>query len=225
MSREQEFRNLIKGQKSEANDQLWQRIEEQQDERTVELGSVLAKRRLTKWQLALAVCVPFVVIVAIILSIWYFSSNSHKIRYCVNGEYYSTVTDVSVEQYGKDNNIDILYFDWYQSAYEYESKQLRLIDTEEVICLNEVLLDDYGNIINFYVTDNKTSIDFLESNKAICIDNSVINGVEINWFATLLKAKACFTYKNLNYYLDIELASQPEYVLELVENLLKSAKK
>lgn len=225
MSREQEFRNLIKGQKSEANDKLWQRIEEQQDERTVELGSVLAKRRLTKWQLALAVCVPFVVIVAIILSVWYFGFNSHKIRYCVDGEYYSTVTDVSVEQYGKDNNIDILYFDWYKSAYEYESKQLRLIDTEEVICLNEVLLDKNGNYIYYYVNETNTVIDFIESDKIICTESTMINDVKVMVHYGVLNARAYFIYNNIHYYLDIELASPPEYVLELVENLLKPAKK
>ena len=225
MSREQEFRNLIKGQKSEANDQLWQRIEEQQDERTVELGSVLAKRRLTKWQLALAVCVPFVVIVAIILSIWYFSSNSHKIRHCVDGEYYSTVTDVSVEQYGKDNNIDILYFDWYKEAEVYISKQYKLLDTEEIICLNEELYDSLGNIIYYYVNETNTVIDFIESNKIICTESVMINNVKVMVHYGVLNARAYFIYNDIHYYLDIELASQPEYVLELVENLLKPAKK
>ena len=224
MSREQEFRNLIKGQKSEANDQLWQRIEEQQDERTVELGSVLAKRRLTKWQLALAVCVPFVVIVAIILSVWYFGFNSHKIRYCVDGEYYSTVTDVSVEQYGKDNNIDILYFDWYKEAEVYVSKQYKLLDSEEIICLNEEIYDSLGNIIYYYVNEANTVIDFIESDKIICTESVIIDNVKVMVHYSFSNARAYFIYKDIHYYLDIELASQPEYVLELVENLLKSAK-
>ena len=99
------------------------------------------------------------------------------------------------------------------------------MDTEEIICLNEELYDSLGNIIYYYVNETNTVIDFIESDKIICTESVMINNVKVMVHYGVLNARAYFIYNDIHYYLDIELASQPEYVLELVENLLKPAKK
>jgi len=223
MSKEQDFHKQIIEQNQEEKDSLWRKIEQQQDEEVVELGEVLGKQhRLSQKTIIIASSFFCLLIgIAIILACTLTIRKEDTIRYCGSNEYYQEEVDISIEQYASDSEKEILFFDWYAEAEYYTDIQYRLKTTNEVICLREELVDENGVYIVQNITDKYTQLDFLNFYYTNCNKSTKIESCEIKYGIADSKSYAYFSFKKHNYYLLIEALADEQYILKLVEDLIK----
>ena len=223
MSKEQGFHKLIKEQNQEEKDSLWRKIEQQQDEEVIELGEVLGKKhRLSpKTIIIVSSFICLLIGIAIILTCTLTIKKEDAIRYCGSDEYYQEEVDISIEQYAAENGKEILFFDWYAEAEYYIDLQYRLNTTNEVICLREELVDENGVYIIQYITDIYTQLDFLNFYYTSCNKSTKIESCEIKYGIANSNSYAYFSFKKHNYYLSIEALADEQYILKLVEDLIK----
>lgn len=222
MSKEQEFRELLENQNADEKSRVWNKMEQRLDEEEIELGEVLRKKHVLSKAKITLICsfAIFIIALTVILICLFVPKKDNQIRYCVTGDYYSIETDISIEQYSKDNNLNLLYFDWYNNSEYYVDEQYKLNTSNEVICLREELLDDDGVYIIQYITDKNIRIDFLDLYLITCKNNHNISSVEVKSGISNGSTYAFFSYKSYNYYLTLEETSDEQYVLSLIEELL-----
>jgi len=223
MSKEQDFHKQIIEQNQEEKDSLWRKIEQQQDEEVVELGEVLGKKHRLS-QKAIIIVSSFVCLligIAIILACTLTIKKEDAIRYCGSDDYYLIDFDGSIEKYAEDNGKELLFFDWYAESEYYTDIQYRLKTTNEVICLREELVDENGVYIVQNITDKYTQLDFLNFYYTNCNKSTKIESCEIKYGIADSKSYAYFSFKKHNYYLLIEALADEQYILKLVEDLIK----
>lgn len=225
MFKEQDFHKLIRRQNKVERDNLWNKIESQSEEEEIELGEVLRKKH-TNYKNFFIICVSAVLLIISIGLILKYTLPDKKtpiddgIRYCVSGDYYSVETETSIAEYSNEHNLELLYFDWYAEAEYIADIQFKLKTTDEVVCLKENLLDLNGYFIEYYITDDRTELDFLAAFNGLGENTEEIKGVSVNLGASKLEAYACFTFNKNHYYLIISAETNQEYILELIETLL-----
>lgn len=222
MSRERDFHKLIGTQNSEEKSRFWNKLEQRLDEEEIELGEVLRKKHfLSKKNIIIIsfLAVLFLAI-AIILICNFALKKDDPFRYCITGDYYSIETETSIDQYSKENNLDLKYFEWYLDSEFFLDRQYKLNATNEVICLREELLDENSVYIIQYITKQNIKIDFLEFYTNTCSKSYSIASVKIKYGITNGSTYAFFNYKEYNYYFALEETSDEQYILSLIETLL-----
>ena len=134
MSKEQKFHKLIQEQDSEGKEKLWNKIEQQtENSEQVDLsGGVLAKKHILSKQNKIIFCATafLAVVIGIILICKFVPNNGNNevddFRYCEFGDYYSVEADESISDYSATNNLNLLYFDWYEESLYYADSQFNL---------------------------------------------------------------------------------------------------
>lgn len=224
MSKEQKFHKLIQQQDAEGKEDLWNKIEQQtgNNEQVNLHGGVLAKKRVLSKQNIILICAAsLLVIVGIILTCTFIKPNKNDgFRYCEFGDYYSVEVDQSICDYAENNNLNLLYFDWYEEALYYADKQYKLNSTNEVICLFEELIDENEIYISEYVTSANTKIDFLEAFKSYCVETTNIKSVNIKYGMSSMDTYAHFNKGDHEYLIRLENYTDIEYILKLINDIL-----
>lgn len=221
MSRERDFHKIIEAQYSEEKSRFWNKLEPRLDEEEIELGEVLRKKHFLSKKniIIISSLAALFLAVAIILICNFTSKKDDPFRYCITGDYYSIETETSIDQYSKENNLDLKYFNWYLDSEFYLDQQYKLNSTNEVICLREELLDKNGVYIIQYITKHNIKIDFLEFYTNTCSKSYSIVSVNIKYGITNGSTYAFFNYKGYNYYLTLEETSDEQYILSIIETL------
>lgn len=221
MSKEQEFRELLENQNADEKNIVWCRLEQRLDEEEVEIGEVLRKKRaLSKTSITIiSSFAALIIAVAVILISLFVPKKDNPIRYCTDGDYYSVETDISIEQYSKDNNLNLLYFDSPKGFEIYYDQQYKLKVTNEVICLREELVDANGVYIIQYVTEQNIKIDFLEFYLNTCVDSHNVASINVKYGVTNESTYVFFTRNGSNYYFTLEESLDEQYALSLIEAL------
>lgn len=230
MSKERDFHRLIEEQNPEEKERVWKKIESRiESERdNVEGGGeviVLSKSKRYGLIRNVAICclaaLFFGVAVFLILR-FTLPENDGFIaddrRYCTVNDYHKVDTDVTVKQYAFENGKNILYFDIYGVSEYYCDSRYLLNGTDEVICLLEEIVDEAGAYISFYVTDDRTDIDFLDSYSSNCYNQTSVNSVTVEWGSVNDASMAKFQYGGYCYYISVDVGE--DYVLQLVHALL-----
>ena len=227
MSKEQDFHRLIEQQDTERKEELWKRIESQTEEVDDVSNScnTLAKTRknvINNKNLLIISSVFLLVAVLTLVTVILIPKNNEidNLRYCKDGDYYIIKSDITLKQYANQNNLDILYFDWYDEIDYFEEQQFKLNDTDEVICLQEEIIDINGIYLLFYVTDDKTELDLLSIFSDLCIETTTIGATEVKRSINSRDSYAMFAYNGYRYYLKAEEVIEQDYVLSLVNDLL-----
>ncbi|MCM1438966.1 MAG: hypothetical protein NC131_07115 [Roseburia sp.] len=222
MSKEQDFRKLIKKQNGDEKSKVWAELERQIDGEEVEYGDVLKKKRLSKETNILLTCGigALILAVAVILICSFTLKKENSSRYCTVGDYYSVETETPIALYAEQNNLKLLYFGWYSDSEYCFDKQYKLNGTNEVICLMEELLDENEVYVMQYVTKSSVKIDFLEVYSIASINSRAISSVNVKYGAMNGSACAYFTYKDYNYYFSLADYSDGQYLLDLITDLL-----
>ena len=227
MSKEYEFHKLIEQQNEEEKHAFLNKMcshYEIIDNNIVSDNEVLILERNSKRKGIVLFSVVFACLVALFFGLYFGlkKKSFDDFRYCDKSEYYILDTDITIKQYANEHSIKLLYFDIYEESEYYSDKQYRLIDTDEVICLYEEILDETNAFITFFVTDNKTEVDLLKSIGEICNQSTNLNGIKVDWGYddNVATAYAKFEYAEYKYYLSVEDVSNPEYILELAKVLL-----
>lgn len=229
MSIERDFEKLVIEHNPEQKKASWQKIQkmlEQDEQETVadiELGNTLAKGFFSNRRNIIIVVSSALVLLtaAILMLVFLLPEPLPPKRYCSMGEYYLSSTMMSVEDYSNENNLNLLYFDWYKDSEIIEDSFYKLIDTDEVVCLKEELIDSFGNYLSFYITDNNTEIDILTNYSETCNLSLIINNVEVNWGYYVNTTRVSFNYGDWNYYLSIENIVEQDYVENLLKTLIR----
>ncbi len=226
MSIERDFEKLVIEHNPEQKKASWQKIhkmleeDEQETVADIEFGNTLAKGFFSNRRNIIIVVSSVLVLLtaAILMLVFLLPEPLPSKRYCSMGEYYLSSTMMSVEDYSNENNLNLLYFDWYKDSEIIEDSFYKLIDTDEVICLKEELIDSNGNYLSFYITDNNTDIDILTNYNEACINLLEINGIEVKWGYHMNNSLVSFNYNEWNYYVGIQSIVEQS----TVENLLKT---
>lgn len=221
MSKEQDFHELIRQQNTKAREDLWARIENRSDEEQVSLGDVLVKKSKVKQNVLIisAVVLAFLIAAIILIVELMPEKSGNEFRYCKFGDYYSVEVDESIEQYSKDKNLDILYFNWSNESEYLFDEHFIMNSTDEIICLKEILIDENGFYITQYVTVSDIGIDFLDVIKNACTKVININSITVNWTGSSENSAVYFSNNNFNYYLSIEGFIDENYLSELIQTL------
>ena len=205
MSRESDIHNLIEQQNCERKQSLWEdrikySIQLDNEDLVGTSGRALVVNKKRKI-IALSIIVFLLIAVLIIVfSIIY--GRPSKFRYCTSSDYTTDFYDNTLKEYSQQSNGELLYLNWYTEAFYYEDYIYKLKKNDEIICFEEEIIDlTTANKVNIFVTDNYTTIDFLEEIKDICFQNAKINNVEIHWGENSSEGSAYFEYNSYVYYL------------------------
>ncbi len=226
MSIERDFEKLVIKQNPEQKKASWQKIQkmleedEQETVADIEFGNTLAKGFFSNRRNIIIMVSSALVLLtaAILMLVFLLPEPLPPKRYCAMGDYRIEPSMVSIEDYSEQSNLDLLYFDWYKDAEYVVETHYKLIDTDEVVCLKEELIDSFGNYISFYITDNNTEIDILTNYSETCNLSLIINNVEVNWGYYVNTTRVSFNYEDWSYYLSIQSIVEQS----TVENLLKT---
>lgn len=228
MSKEQKFHKLIQKQDEKGKESLWNKIEEQtgKSEQAELGGGVLAKKQILSKQNLIIICVAalLTLVVGIILICNFIPNKGNNViddfRYCEFGDYYSVDSEESISDYATSNNLNLLYFNWYEESLYYADSQFKLKSTDEIICLCEELINESEIKIEQYITDKNIQIDFLSAYSETCTKQINVKSVVINYRSVMNNTFAYFNYDDHSYYFKLEFDDE-EYLLTLLEDLIK----
>lgn len=230
MKKEQEFHELIEQQDEQNKRILWNKIKTRIDnEIAVETQSsdvlVMKKSKLfgNRNVLVAVAIVLAVAIAATGILLWKLLPNKDSIRYCQTGDYFVEESALTIQQYAQENNIKLLYFDCYDEWDYIGELHYKLNDSDEIVCIQEEIVDSEGVMLTFYVTDNLTDMDFLDSFVAVCRETKQIMSTTIYWHEGMQEANALFEYQGFNYYIKAEGDFAQGYILDLVQLLFDVA--
>lgn len=219
MSRERKFHNLIKNQNPEEKDRLWEKIEKELGNENI---TVVVPRKkkfpMGRFVAIASSCILVVTIAAVTIS--HFLPSEEGTRYRTQGEYEKIQTDLTLKEYSRNNEKDLLYFDWYDSAELVKDYVYQLNDTKEIICFEEnIISGETGQSIKYCVVDTKTKMDMLESFYTRCKEKNTVENIEVYWNYSMKEANAYFEYDHYNYYLTVDAPESSETILELIGTL------
>lgn len=220
MSRERKFHNLIKNQNLEEKDRLWEKIEKELGNENI---TVVVPRKkkfpMGRFVAIASSCVAVVTVAAVTIS-HFLPHEENDNRYRTQADYEKFSTDMTLKEYAQDIGKELLYFNWYEEAELIEDTIYKLNDTNEIICFQEDIINgETGQAIKFYVVDNKTKMDILESFYTRCRDTTQIKDIKVYWISGLNEANAYFEYDHYNYYLTVDAPESSETILELIGTL------
>ena len=227
MFRERDIHRLIEEQEQETKKRIWLKIQAKLSEQGIDITqsskTVSPKRG---WSFGKIVAVFSVVLVvaisSVLLPILLTNNVENTYRYCSKDEYYVEETTLTIGQYASQENLSILSFDWYEKADFSSGMHYKLKSTNEIICLFEEVIDYDGAIVTLQITDNKTMLDYLEIYDEICLQKDNCGSVEIIWAMGANSSYAKFEYDNYLYFLRVDDAIAPDYVLSLAKTLIGS---
>jgi len=236
MSKDKDFHKLIEKQDEEKKNLVWRKIQTQttNDESNLNVenvGEVIAlSKNKSKRNFILSAAISALIIIGLILGLLlgfnrkpddFSNSPNDEIRYCTIDDYYIDKTDINIEKYNEENDLNLLYFDYYDKTEYYADAHYKLNNTDEVICLFEEIYDDNFAYINIYITDNKTDIDAIKFIKNASNKQTEVKSIKVNFGLDLNILCAHFEYNGYLYYLSVEYEqSEEQYIINLIDKLL-----
>ena len=219
MSRERKFHNLIKNQNPKEKDRLWEKIEKELGNENITV--VVPRKKKFPMGRFVAIASSCVLIMTIAtIALWKFLPQETGSRYCTQDQYQGTKTDMTLKEYAKENNKELLYFDWYEKADWLENTIYQLNNTNEIICFQEDMINgETGIFISLYVVDDKIKMEMLDSFYTRCEEKNTVENIEVYWNYSMKEANAYFEYNNYNYYLTVDAPETSETILELIGTL------
>lgn len=145
-------------------------------------------------------------------------------RYCHAADCVETPVDFSIKEYSEQNNLALLYLDWYDIADELETLLfVNNNDDNDVIYLKETIVNgEIGSIAILYITDLYTQVDIFEDMEKTCENVEYISSVKVSWSYRNFKGTAYFEYSNRRYSIELRYPMAEDSVLDLVESMLSN---
>lgn len=84
------------------------------------------------------------------------------------------------------------------------SVQYKLNANNETVCFKEDIFDSDGVMLEFYVTDNLTDMDILDTFETLCRQLTSVESVGVNYYGETQESGAVFEYNVFKYYLTAE---------------------
>lgn len=219
MAREYDFHNLIEKQDPEGKEEQWKRIGRDCSPENFPARSFPVRKRFFVKRTAVSVASVFVVAVVLSVGIPKFINKEETGRYCTQADYNRISVGKTIKDYSQEIDTDLLFFDWYEKTDGFVDYEYRLNDNDELICFEEQIFDDNGNLLKIYLTDTRTEIDVLNEHNKICVNRYQIKEIGVRWGADQFVTYARLEYNNYRYYINSE-NPDGEYMLSLLGTLL-----
>lgn len=144
-------------------------------------------------------------------------------RYCHAADCVETVTDYTLKDYSEQNNLSLLYIDWYDVADAIQTKKfVNINDSSDIIYFEETLANgETGSIVTLYITDLYTKVDIFEDVENSCENVEYISAITVNWGYRNIKGFAYFEYLGRGYAIELQYPMAEDSVLELVESMIQ----
>ena len=229
MSFDKKFHDLIEEGNSPDKEESWNKLKSQIEDESDETVIVSANKgsaALLMRRGALPI-VAILLLFGIILALFLVSlkppvdEENNLTRYCTVEEYTNHETDITLKDYSQDHDGRVLYFDWYDETEYQFNFVTELIESKEIICLEETMMDmNTGYIVTVRVTDIYTTIDFLETYDTMNDHEEEVVGVSVAWSGDAFFSRARFEYDGFRYYMEVRSPLQPNTVLDYVSLLI-----
>lgn len=227
--KDKKIHNLIEQGNKETKEKSWQVLEESlcynQKSEKQENGGATLSIVLNKKIVFAAILFIVLLGVALILILNYVNDKRtfDDFRFYAESDYSQTITDTTLKEYSDDNNLGLLYFDWYDETYYIEDIVYTLNESGDVVCYRETIFDNVlGNLIVLFIVENNVNLDFLNIIDNTCtFDYQTESGQHILWGGDELSVYAIFGNNGFKYYLQVDdINGAPEDILLYVENLI-----
>lgn len=222
------FHKLIEQQNPEQKQVLHQKLK--QDLNITEAPAEKqpsAFARFFKKPARLAACISAAVAVICLAIILPFALNSgntpqtsdERFRYEQDCE--EKWLDCTLKEYSEQNNISILYLDWYDFADSRASLFVNKDDETDIVYMCEELIDgEIGIHVILRILDIYTKVDVFESYIDFCEEIAYISSVQVRWGGSNLGQDAYFEYNGYRYFIELRNGVNEGSILEIVESML-----
>lgn len=145
-------------------------------------------------------------------------------RYCTSEEYKIMTVDQTLKEYSQSLNNPFLYLDWYDNAIICETKHYKDIETTQVLCFNERIVNgNTGDEITLSITTNNIVMDFIAEKVKYLENEELISSIVVKWSLTTVEAYAYFEYEEYCYYLYFYYPMSEQTIFDVVEEMLNVA--
>ena len=144
-------------------------------------------------------------------------------RYATAEDYNVVEYEQTIKQYAQANNLNVLYFDWYDNADLCQTWSYLENNTQEVLGLKENIVDgESGESVVLQFTDSNTYIDILEEWNGRCVNEYTINTILLKWALNDMNLNGIFEYDGYRYYVTLEMNTDENRLFELVGSLIEN---
>ena len=146
MASEKKIHELIEKQESPEKQAIWNEIQEKVGQKNSldanhdsavvrDRGNVaaLAWRKKVLWPILVVTVLLFVTLI-LCLTLLKDNETNDK-RYCSEGDYTVNKSNLTIRDYSIANNIELLFFNWYEDTEFCQDKIYELNDSNEIICI------------------------------------------------------------------------------------------
>ncbi len=183
------------------------------------------RKRILNMTAALAICAAVLLIVWLPIALIDRGEKPPFDRYCLSSELSSEELEMNFRDYCEQSNLSCLYLDKYDTSFVQTVRYHMINDINDTVYLHEYMMDlDTGDEMNYYITDNYTTVDVLSEYETTCINEKFHFGVNINYNYTSMVFSGYFTYNDYTYYINISYPSSEEKLFDVVEQMLETAR-
>lgn len=183
------------------------------------------RKRILNMTATLAICAAVLLIVWLPIALIDRGEKPPFDRYCLSSELSSEELEMNFRDYCEQSNLSCLYLDKYDTSFVQTVRYHMINDINDTVYLHEYMMDlDTGDEMNYYITDNYTTVDVLSEYETTCINEKFHFGVNINYNYTSMVFSGYFTYNDYTYYINISYPSSEEILFDVVEQMLETAK-
>ncbi len=145
-------------------------------------------------------------------------------RYCTSDEYEIKTVDQTLKEYTQEFNKSFLYLDWYDNAINFETKHYRDVETKQILCFSERLVNgNTGDDITLTITSKTIIMDFVAEKLKYLENEKIIDNIQVQWSYTTFEAYAYFEYEDYCYYLNFYYPMSEQTIFDVVEEMLSVA--
>lgn len=226
--KEKNIHDLIEQGNKEQKNKSWEVLEENLNLNEIDGEqhngrNTLSINRSKKFIICTATASAILLALILFLILFDFDKSGDDFRFYSESEYSQTITDITVKEYSEQNDLGLLYFNWYDETYFLEDIIYILSETNEIICYHETIFDnDLENLISFYIISKDVELDFLSAFENVCnLSYESSSGINVLWGGDNESVYALFEHKKFKYYLNIEqIGDDIEGILHYVEVLI-----
>ena len=142
-------------------------------------------------------------------------------RYCIAGECIETKIQ-SIKEFSKDNSLNILYYNWYDTGEVISSKLfMDAKDNDKFVYITEEIVNGVtGDFVKLSITDIHTKVDIFEKYWNNCDKECLSKNIKVYWKAQNTSSMAYFEYDGYRYFVELDHPESEEAILDIVAEML-----
>lgn len=218
------FHKFIEEQNTEEKEELYERLKQRLNlpEAPVKENKKTGFVRFFKKPYRIIACASAALVVfclAIFIPLALKGGELAKERYCHEKDCVK-MDIVSIKDYAKENDLPLLYLEWYEKGQLIYSS-LFLDNTEKFVYIKEKISnDETGDLVYLSITDKNTKVDVFEKFWESCVKESNIDNNKIMWNFQNSSGLAFFEYEGYRYYVELYRPVSEEAILDIVREML-----